>query len=62
MRKGGPPADGQIHYQDATGKYIYDIKSGQFRGLDAAKNGRLLKQTSVQNAIAKGLHYLGEKP
>jgi hypothetical protein len=50
---------GQIHYQDATGKYIYDINTGEFQGMSATKNLDLLSRPEVQRAIQKGLQYLG---
>jgi len=51
---------GQIHYQDATGKYIYDTETGQFTGLSQTKNAQLLSRAEVQDAIQKGLKYLGQ--
>ena len=50
---------GQIHYQDSTGKYIYDPETGTFEGLSATKNEQILGERSVQAAIQKGLRYLG---
>ena len=50
---------GQIHYQDGTGKYIYDVGKREFKGLSATKNEQLLSRPEVQQAIQKGLKYLG---
>jgi RHS repeat-associated protein len=50
---------GQIHYQDGAGKYIYDVGKGEFQGLSATQNRELLSQPEVQQAIQKGLKYLG---
>ena len=50
---------GQIHYQDSTGKYIYDVQSGRFQGLSETKNQQLLSRPEIQQAIQKGLKYLG---
>jgi hypothetical protein len=50
---------GQIHYQDDTGKYIYDIAKKEFEGLSNTANENLLGKPGVQDAIQKGLKYLG---
>ena len=50
---------GQIHYQDATGKYIYDVSTGEFRGMSKTKNAELLSRPEVRDAIRKALTYLG---
>jgi RHS repeat-associated protein len=50
---------GQIHYQDGSGKYIYDVAKGEFQGLSKTQNGQLLSKSEVQQAIQKGLKYLG---
>jgi RHS repeat-associated protein len=49
---------GQIHYQDGSGKYIYDVAKGEFQGLSKTQNGQLLSRPEVQQAIQKGLKYL----
>jgi hypothetical protein len=36
------PNPGQIHYQDGSGKYIYDVGKGEFKGLSATQNRQLL--------------------
>ncbi len=51
---------GQIHYQDETGKYIYNVDNGRFEGLSSAKNAQLLDRPEIMTAIQKGLKYLGE--
>jgi RHS repeat-associated protein len=52
---------GQIHYQDSSNnKYIYDVKTGQFEGLSNSQSKQLLSKPEVQQAIQKGLNYLGE--
>ena len=48
----------QIHYQDQTGKYIYDPKTGQFVGAPNRVN-EILSDPRVQVAIKKGLGYPG---
>jgi RHS repeat-associated protein len=50
---------GQIHYQDASGKYLYDFETGQFQGMSRTKSAELLSRPEVQDAIQKGLKYLG---
>ena len=50
---------GQIHFQDSTGTHIYDVETGQFEGLSRTKNADLLSRPEVQDAIQKGLKYLG---
>lgn len=50
---------GQIHYQDGTGKYIYDVATGEFKGLSSTASKQLLSKPGVQEAIDKGLRYLG---
>lgn len=50
---------GQLHYQDASGKYIYDITKKEFQGLSKTANENLLSKPEVQQAIEKGLKYLG---
>jgi RHS repeat-associated protein len=50
---------GQIHYQDGVNKYIYDVESGQFEGLSNTQSKQLLSKPEVQQAIDKGLKYLG---
>jgi RHS repeat-associated protein len=50
---------GQIHYQDGSGKYIYNVGSGEFEGLSASQSKQLMSKPGVQEAIQKGLKYLG---
>jgi filamentous hemagglutinin len=50
---------GQIHYQDGSGKYIYDLVKKEFQGLSKTANENLLAKPEVQQAIQKGLQYLG---
>jgi RHS repeat-associated protein len=50
---------GQIHFQDNSGKYKYDVAKKEFTGLSATKNKELLSSPGVQEAIQKGLKYLG---
>jgi RHS repeat-associated protein len=49
---------GQIHYQDDSGKYIYDLTTRSFRGAPNEVN-ELLGNEDVQRAIQTGLKYLG---
>ncbi len=42
-----------------SGKYIYDVAKGEFKGLSATKNEQLLSKPEIQQAIQKGLRYLG---
>jgi RHS repeat-associated protein len=50
---------GQIHYQDGVNKYIYNVESGEFEGLSNTQSKQLLSKPEVQQAIDKGLKYLG---
>jgi RHS repeat-associated protein len=50
---------GQIHYQDGANKYIYNVESGEFEGLSSTQSKQLLSKPEVQQAIDKGLKYLG---
>ncbi|MBV9304239.1 MAG: hypothetical protein JOY62_00730, partial [Acidobacteriaceae bacterium] len=50
---------GQIHYQDLTGKYLYNPETGQFDGAPNRVN-QLLDDPKVQAAIQKGLRYLDQ--
>lgn len=50
---------GQIHYQEGNNTYYYDFETGQFQGLSRTKNADLLSRPVVQDAIQKGLKYLG---
>ena len=50
---------GQLHLQVKGEKYLYDPESGAFRNAPRAID-ELLKDPTFQNAIQKGLRYLGE--
>ncbi len=50
---------GQIHYQDQTGKYLYNPQTQQFDGAPNRVN-QLLNDPKVSAAIQKGLRYLGQ--
>jgi penicillin V acylase-like amidase (Ntn superfamily) len=55
---GGRP--GQLHLQDYSGnKYQYDFKTGQFTGLSNRMARTMANDPAVQQAINKGLQYLG---
>jgi len=54
---------GMIHFQEGpegSTQYIYDIKTGEFKGLSVTKNRELLANPRVQAAIQKALKYLGK--
>lgn len=50
---------GQIHYQDGSGKYIYNVETGEFEGLSNTQSKQLMSKPGVQEAIEKGMKYLG---
>jgi filamentous hemagglutinin len=51
---------GQIHFQQGDAKYLYDPSTRTFIGAPDRVNN-LLETQEVQNAIAKGLRFLGEQ-
>jgi RHS repeat-associated protein len=51
---------GQMHFQQGNAKYLYDPSSGSFAGAPRAVND-LLGTSDMQDAIAKGLRFLGEQ-
>jgi RHS repeat-associated protein len=52
---------GQIHFQQGDAKYLYDPGTGKFVGAPRAVND-LASTAELQEAITKGLRFLGEVP
>ena len=46
-------------YWHASGKYLYDFERRQFHGMSCTKSAELLSRPEVQDAIQRGLKYLG---
>src|SRR6266852_955058 len=52
--------EGNMHYQDETGKYYYDPATGTFQGMSKTKLAQFMNDPEVKAAIKKGLTFLGE--